>query len=101
MQKSTANIKQNKTDQSHNLAKLALADKPISNPAKGYMYIKDVTVGELVDTCNGLRAIVIASNEVSTSVLVLKADKHPQKDRDFYLGKHRWGNETEVKIIGD
>ena len=90
-----------KIGQAHKLAKIALADKPTSTPAKGYMYIKDVSVGELVDTNSGLRAIVIDSNEVSTSVLVIKADNHPQKDKDFYLGKHRWGNETEVKIIGD
>ena len=90
-----------KIEQAHKLAKLALNDKPTSNPPKGYMYIKDVPVGELVDTNGGLRAIVIDNNEVSTSVLVIKADNHPQKDKDFYLGKHRWGNETEVKIIGD
>tara|TARA_R110000851_G_scaffold287310_1_gene441263 strand:+ start:251 stop:550 length:300 start_codon:yes stop_codon:yes gene_type:complete len=91
----------NKLDETGKLAKKALIDKPICRPSKGFKYIKDVSVGELVDTNSGLRAIVIDSNEVSTSVLVIKADNHPQKDRDFYLGKHRWGNETEVKIIGD
>ena len=88
-------------DQAHKLAKLALLDKPKCVPSKEFQYIIDVPVGQLVDTSSGLRAIVIDNNEVSTSVLVLKADKHPQKDKDFYLGKHRWGNETEVKIIGD
>jgi hypothetical protein len=34
-------------------------------------------------------------------VLVLNADSHNPDDRQFYLGKHRWGNETEVKVIGD
>ena len=90
-----------KIGQAQKLAKLALADKPKWKPTKGYVYIKDVPVGELVDTGSGLRAIVIDNNAVSTSVLVLRADNHPQKDKDFYLGKHRWGNETEVKIIGD
>ena len=90
-----------KIEQAHNLAKIALIDKPECKPSKGFLYIKDVPVGELVDTGSGLRAIVIDNNEVSTSVLVLKADNHSQKDRNFYLGKHRWGNETEVKIIGD
>ena len=90
-----------KTEQAHKLATIALIDKPESKPSKGFLYIKDVPVGELVDTGSGLRAIVIDNNTVSTSVLVLRADNHPQKDRDFYLGKHRWGNETEVKIIGD
>ena len=90
-----------KIEQAHNLAKTALIDKPECKPSKGFLYIKDVPVGELVDTGSGLRAIVIDINEVSTSVLVLRADNHSQKDRNFYLGKHRWGNETEVKIIGD
>tara|TARA_R110002074_G_scaffold174155_2_gene337103 strand:- start:290 stop:571 length:282 start_codon:yes stop_codon:yes gene_type:complete len=90
-----------KIEQANILAEKALIDKPECNPSKGFVYIKDVPVGELVDSDSGLRAIVIDSNEVSTSVLVIKAEKHPQKDKDFYLGKHRWGNETEVKIIGD
>ena len=90
-----------KAEQARKLARLALDDKPKCKPAKGFLYIKDVPVGELVDTGSGLRAIVIDNNAVSTSVLVLRADNQPQKDRDFYLGKHRWGNETEVKIIGD
>jgi len=90
-----------KAEQARKLAKTALDDKPKCRPSKGFLYIKDVPVGELVDTGSGLRAIVIDNNEVSTSVLVLRADNHPQKDKDFYLGKHRWGNETEVKIIGD
>jgi hypothetical protein len=90
-----------KAEQARKLAKTALNDKPECKPAKGFLYIKDVPVGELVDTGSGLRAIVIENNAVSTSVLVLKANNHSQKDRDFYLGKHRWGNETEVKIIGD
>ena len=80
-----------KIDQASKLANLALLDKPESSPSDGFQYIIDVPVGQLVDTSSGLRAIVIDNNEVSTS----------QKDKDFYLGKHRWGNETEVKIIGD
>ena len=90
-----------KIEQAHNLAMTALINKPECKPSKGFLFIKDVPVGELVDTDSGLRAIVIDNNEVSTSVLVLRADNHSQKDRNFYLGKHRWGNETEVKIIGD
>jgi len=90
-----------KAEQARKLASLALNNKPECKPSKGFLYIKDVPVGELVDTGSGLRAIVIDNNAVSTSVLVLKANNHSQKDKDFYLGKHRWGNETEVKIIGD
>lgn len=90
-----------KIEQAEKLAKSALIDKPVCQPSNGFKYIKDVAVGELVDTYSGLRAVVIETNEVSTSVLVINADKHPVGDRNFYLGKHRWGNETEVKIIGD
>ena len=90
-----------KIEQAEKLAKSALIDKPVWQPSNGFKYIKDVAVGELVDTYSGLRAVVIETNEVSTSVLVINADKYPVGDRNFYLGKNRWGNETEVKIIGD
>ena len=39
--------------------------------------------------------------ESSVLMLVLRADHHQPKDRNFYLGKHRWASKTEVKIIGD
>ncbi len=83
------------------LAIKALKDKPKWLPAKGFVYIEDVPVGELVDTYYGLRAVVIEQSSVSTSVLVLRADHLHQKERGFYLGKHRWGCKTEVKVIGD
>ena len=78
-----------------------MIDKPEWKPAKGYKYLEDVSVGELVDTDNGLRAVVIEHGECSTSMLVLKADHHPSEDRQCYLGKHRWAKQTEVKVIGD
>ena len=90
-----------KLEQTHKLATTALIDKPKWLPAKGFIYIKDVPVGELVDTGSGLRAVVVDQSPVSTSVIVLRADQHSPSDRNFYLGRHRWGNETEVKIIGD
>ena len=90
-----------KIGQAHKLAKAALIDKPKWLPAKGFTYLKDITVGELVDTGSGLRAIVVEHGECTTSMLVLKADHHQPEDRPFYLGKHRWAKETEVKIIGD
>ena len=79
----------------------ALKDKPNWKPASGFKYIEDVPVGELVDTYYGLRAVVIEQSSVSTSVIVLRADHLHQSDRSFYIGKHRWGSKTEVKIIGD
>jgi len=88
-----------KVEQARKLAKLALIDKPEWKPAKGYVYIKDVRIGELIETSSLMRAIVLDKSSVSTTVLVTNANHHPTKDRSFYLGKHRWGSETEVKII--
>jgi hypothetical protein len=85
----------------HKLAQLAMIDKPVWKPAKGFTYLKDVAVGELVDTNSGLKAVVLGHTDCASLVLVLNADNHPLEDRQFYLGKHRWGNQTEVKIIGD
>ena len=90
-----------KIGQSHKLAMTALIDKPKWFPANGLKYIEDVPVGELVDTNSGLRAVVIEQSSVSTSIIVLRADHLHQKERGFYLGKHRWGCKTEVKVIGD
>jgi hypothetical protein len=83
------------------LAIKALKNKPTWKPSNGFKYIEDVPVGELVDTYYGLRAVVIEQSSVSTSVIVLRADHLHQSDRSFYIGKHRWGSKTEVKIIGD
>ena len=90
-----------KIGQAHKLAKAALIDKPKWLPAKGFTYLKDITVGELVDTGSGLRAIVVSHTPSSIEVLVLKADTHQPEDRQIYLGKNRWARDTEVKIIGD
>ena len=78
-----------------------MIDKPEWKPAKGCVYLKDVSVGELVDTESGLRGIVAEHGECSVSMLVLRADHHHSEDRQFYLGKHRWAKQTEVKVIGD
>tara|TARA_R100000995_G_C3455044_1_gene110101 strand:- start:400 stop:702 length:303 start_codon:yes stop_codon:yes gene_type:complete len=84
------------------LTEKALKDKPNWKPAKGFVYLKDVAVGELIHTQDGsLRAVVLDHNTCASNVLVLNADTHHPDDRQFYLGKHRWGNETEVKVIGD
>ena len=90
-----------KIEQAHNLAMIAMTNKPNWQPAKGFKYIEDVPVGELVDTYYGLRAVVIEQSSVSTSIIVLRADHLHQKERGFYLGYHRWGCKTEVKVIGD
>tara|TARA_R100000808_G_C2152731_1_gene162364 strand:- start:2509 stop:2745 length:237 start_codon:yes stop_codon:yes gene_type:complete len=78
-----------------------MIDKPQWKPAKGYKYLKDVSVGELVDTSSGLRAIVVEHTGCATQVIVLRADHHPINERAFYLGDQRWSESTEVKVIGE
>ena len=79
----------------------AMNDKPIWKPVKGFTYIEDVAVGQLVETEVGGRAVVMDSNSSATVVLVINANHIKGEDKNFYLGKHRWGNKTEVKVIGD
>ena len=90
-----------KIEIAHNLAKAAMIDKPVWEPVEGFTYLEDVAVGELVDTGSGMRAVVLEHTNCASLVLVLNADKHKSEERQFYLGKHRWGNQTEVKVIGD
>ena len=79
------------------LAKLALIDKPKLECVDGYTHIENVDLGELVNTQSGQEAVVLSHTSVSTSVLVTKIKN--EEEKQFYLGKHRWGNKTEVKII--
>ena len=81
------------------LAKSAMTDTPVWKPYTGYNYIKNIDIGELVELETGTRAIVLDTNEVSVTVLVTSVDQMPSEDRPFYLGKHRWACETEVKLI--
>ncbi len=83
------------------LAKAALIDKPVWPPAKGFTYLKDVAVGELVDTGTQMRAVVVGHSECASLVLVLDAKTQKPEDKQFYLGRQRWALKTEVKVIGD
>ena len=76
-----------------------MIDKPKWKPQNGYKYIKDITVGELVELESGTRAIVLDVSDVSVTVLVTSVNQMPIEDKPFYLGKHRWACETEVKLI--
>ena len=82
------------------LAKAAMIDKPKWKAAKGFTYIKDVEPGELIKTSDELQAIVIEHTNSSTITYCTKTNKTPENEK-FYLGRHRWGNETEVKIVKD
>lgn len=79
----------------NSLAKSAIKDKPNWKPSKNLFYIKDVLVGELVKVGNQT-AIIVEHTDVSTVIHCLKCKS---EDKQFYLGRHRWSNQTEVKII--
>ena len=81
------------------LAKNAIKDSPKWKPAQGYKYIKDIRIGELVETQSGTRAILIDISDVSAAVLVTAVNHVSEKDKAFYLGKHRWSSSTEVKLV--
>jgi len=81
------------------LAKLALINKPIIECKDGYTFIKDIEIGELIRTQSDTQAVILNHTKVSTSVLVTKVNQVNKEDRSFYLGKHRWGCTTEVKVI--
>ena len=76
-----------------------MTDTPVWKPYTGYNYIKNIDIGQLVQIESGTRAIILNISDVSTTVLVTSANNIPQEDRAFYLGKHRWSSETEVKLI--
>lgn len=75
------------------LATKALKDSPKWKPQKGYVYIKDVNVGDVVTIPSlEIEAIKIHSSEGQTTVIVTEC-----KDSSN-LGKRFWANQTEVKI---
>tara|TARA_R110001592_G_scaffold71013_5_gene217277 strand:+ start:39 stop:332 length:294 start_codon:yes stop_codon:yes gene_type:complete len=96
--KPTTKMKKN-LEKVKKLAKLALTNNPILEPSKGYIFLKDVKLGNLVKTQSNTEAIVIDQTTVSTYVLVTKIEQISSEDKSFYLGRHRWSSLTEVKII--
>jgi hypothetical protein len=79
----------------HKLAKSAINNKIEWKPPKGLVYLKNVPVGELVEV-NKQTAIIIEHTEVSTVVHCIESKS---EDKQFYLGRHRWSNTTEVKTL--
>ena len=59
----------------------ALINKPEWKPSPGYVYIKDVRIGELIETQSLMRAIVLDNSSSSTTVLVTSVECHSPKDR--------------------
>ena len=74
------------------LAKSAMIDKPKWKPQKGFVYIKDVEPGQLVETESNDRAIVLDHTEAATVVYVNTLTNASTFKRV------RWAGQTEVKV---
>ena len=76
------------------LAKSAMIDKPEWKPQKGFVYIKDVEPGQLVETESKNLAIVLDHTEAATIVCA-------KDSSDAGFKTVRWAGQTEVKIKGE
>ena len=77
------------------LAKRALKNGPKWKPAKGYKYLQDLDIGSVFETAGGMKGILIEC-EMNAKVIIIDVDV-PDADKDYYLGKHTIGAQTEVK----
>ena len=93
------NILKKKLAQASKLTRAAIKNKPKSKPAHGYKYLKNIKIGELVETQSGTRAVLLSVNDVSANVLVTSVDHIICENKSYYLGKHRWSSGTEVKLV--
>ena len=75
-----------------NLAKKAFKNKPKHIPAKGYKYLKDLKLGSLFSTGNGMRGVLISCDHDAT-VIITETYKSGE------LGKMNISSDTEVKEI--
>ena len=73
------------------LAKSAMIDKPEWKPQKGFVYIKDVEPGQLVETESNNLAIVLDHTEAATIVCA-------KNSSDAGFKTVRWAGQTEVRI---
>ena len=73
------------------LAKSAMIDKPEWKPQKGFVYIKDVEPGQLVETESNNLAIVLDHTEAATIVCA-------KNSSDAGFKTVRWAGQTEVKV---
>ena len=79
------------------LVRKALKNKPKWKLPKGYKYLKDIQIGNLIQLNNGTKAVLLSITPSSAQVLVISS---PNNNGDYYTGKHLWSLETEVKEIG-
>ena len=74
-----------------------MIDKPVSNPAKGNVYLKDIPVGSLFTT-DTLKGILLDISLSSASVVITERYSN-DKDDAFYLGKRLIAPDTEVNKL--
>lgn len=79
------------------LLRKALKNKPKWKHLKGYKYLKDIQIGNLIQLNNGTKAVLLSITPSSAQVIVISS---PNKNGDYYTGKHLWSLKTEVKEIG-
>ena len=78
------------------LVKRALKDGWKSKPAKGYKYLKDLSVGALFETSSGTRGILLDS-DINARVII--TETRIRDSQEYYLGNKIIANDTEVKEI--
>ena len=93
------NTLKRKINQAKKLARAAMKNGPDWKPSQGYKYLKNIRIGELVETQSGTRAVLLSVNDVSANVLVTSVDHIICENKSYYLGKHRWSSSTEVKLV--
>ena len=77
----------------------ALKDKPKFKPAKGYKYIKNVNPGTKVETQSKMQKALVLEHQSGSTTVVVYDVKEGTEFSNYYLGRGRWGNNTEVKEI--
>ena len=68
-----------------------MIDKPKWNPQKGFVYIKYVEPGQLVEIGSNEKAIVLEHTDSATVV-------YANKSNDSAFKRVRWAGQTEVKV---
>ena len=76
-----------------NLVNKALKDGFKCKPAKGYIYLEDLTTGDRFICCNS-RGIFINSNHSSALVVITE---YSGSNDNYHLGQQRWACKTEIK----
>jgi|TARA_R100001530_G_scaffold42209_1_gene32156 hypothetical protein len=77
------------------LVKKALKDKFISNPVKGFKYLKDLKIGSLFEIPSIKTKGILIECETNAKVIIVEN----KNNTDNSLGKRIISADTEVKLI--